>query len=566
MAQPEPEHGRHRGRWVDAFVLLTLGLAVRLRDLSFAPDVDEFHHILAAQSLLTEGTLELWDGGTDYTRGLLFTLLVAGSFMIFGVSLEASRIPAILGGGLLVAVLYLWVRRHVDRLAAWIAALLLCLYPFGIYLTQVSRFYSLHALFFLLGVILLYRLSVAPGEFGRRSVALGVGAVLALTLSFHFQVTTVVGLGGLALWVAVAGVPRVREWASKEGRLLPLLLLVGGATVLGVAFLWWTGFAGRALFLFQYADPWAFENRGNLRYYHRHLQGDFGPLWALFPVLVLVALYRNHRLGLLCAFVFGLTFFVHSLAAWKHPRYIFYVMPFFFVLTGIAISTGIPVLRRWFYELVSRIPWRRVGDPEAPSGLRRAAWLGAGTVMTIFLLLGMGASSDFIRMMGSGPDPVDSPRPYRGKSEWAQATPILSELSAEKEVLVSYSHLKPPFYLERLDVILQRNHLYQGAEWQPEFTLQPQLARPVISEAESMARIVVCHSSGIVIGEHFGWRDPAGVPSRTVEWIETHLDPVDLPGEWRLLVYTWDETTDLGADAPETPECETLPVQAGVGT
>jgi DNA-binding CsgD family transcriptional regulator len=38
-------------------------------------------------------------------------------------------------------------------------------------------------------------------------------------------------------------------------------------------------------------------------------------------------------------------------------------------------------------------------------------------------------------------------------------------------VLVSYSHLKPLFYLDRLDVILQRNHLFRPDGWEPEFTV-----------------------------------------------------------------------------------------------
>ncbi len=551
--------GTDRGRWIDSGILFLLALGIRLRDLSFAPDVDEFHHILAAQSLLTEGNLTLAGGELPYTSGLLFTLLVAGFFALVGDSVEVARLPAILGGAALVAVAYLWVRSASNRLAGWVAALLLCTYPFGIYLTQVSRFYSLHALFFLLGVMAAYKLASGEWEAWPRGMALLAGAAGALTIAFHLQVATVVGVGALGIWVLVDRGAWFVAWVRDFPR--PWVPLGVGAVLLlsAVGAVWLSGFADRALSLFQYADPWAFDQRENLRYYHWRLQSDFGPIWAFFPVLLLVTLYRNWRFGLLCGAVFGVVFVVHSFAAWKHPRYIFYVMPFFFAIVGVAAAEIVPALGRILGRLLEeRAGWMR-------SAATRAVVLGCAAVgATAFALAGFGAFSDFTRMMQPGPDPLESPRPFRGKAEWAEAQPTLEELSRDAEVLVSYSHLKPQYYLGRLDVILQRNHLFRGDGWAPEFAIQDQLALPVISRPESLAGIVACHDSGIVIGEHFGWSDPAGVPAETVAWIEAELDPVPLPPEWRLLVYTWDHGAEPEGVPPEgvppTLDCSLFPV------
>ncbi len=544
-----------QGRWIDSAILFVFALGIRLNDLSFAPDVDEFHHVLAAQSLLSDGNLSLAGGEAPYTRGLLYTLIVAGFFAIFGESLEVARIPAILGGATLVVVLYLWVRSASNRLAGWISALLLCTYPFGIYLTQVSRFYSLHALFFLLGVMAVHRLVSDPADGWRQTLTLGAGATVALALAFHLQITVVVGIGALALWIVADRanwiVNRVRRGPRSS---IPLVAVAGAVLLLG-GVIWFSGFGPRALFLFQYADPWAFEHRDNLRFYHRHLQSGYGPLWAFFPILILVTLHRNLRFGLLCPLLFGVVLVAHSLAAWKHPRYVFYVMPFFFAIVGVAIAGVVPALRALLTQLVGRIGSQFAG------GIARPVLLIGTTVGVVgFALVGFGASSDFVRMMQPGPDSLESPRPYRGKAEWATAQPTLMELSRDAEVLVSYSHLKPPYYLGRLDVILQRNHLYQGDIWQPEFTLQPQLARPVISRPESLAGIVSCYGSGMVIGEHFGWRDPAGVPSGTVDWIEEELNPVPLPPEWRILVYTWESDDDEWGETGLDVDCAQYPV------
>lgn len=533
--------------WSDAALLFLLALGLRLVDITFGPDVDELHHVLAAQSLLNDGTLEL-RGGEPYTRTLLFTYLVAAFFWAFGESLIVARIPAILGGAALVAVVYLWVRSAGGRLAGWVAALLLCTYPFGIYITQVSRFYSLHALFFFVGTIAAYRLTRPHAE-GRNSLALAIAMLGAFLLAYHLQITTLVGLAGLLLWLGADRGPALwkRAAASPQRRWIGAgciaLVTVAAVLIVTADLLPW------AIRRFQHVDPWAQEHAGNLRYYHWELLGNYATLWALFPLVVLLAAHRNVRAATLCACIFGIAFLLHSVAAWKNPRYLFYVMPMFFSLSGIAIAEALPALRQRVASLLERAPalaWRPLG---------KAAAAAAFIVILGFALLGNGAFPTLVRMLSPAPETAESPKPYRGKSDWAAATPTLQQLSAEAAVLISYSHLKPLYYLDRLDLILQRNHLYRSGHWAPEFTTMPLLRRPVISTPASMARVVACHSSGLVIIEPFGWRTDAGVPAATADYIDAELEPVPLPAEWRIMVYRW--RTD---GAPSREDCSDVPL------
>jgi 4-amino-4-deoxy-L-arabinose transferase-like glycosyltransferase len=522
--------------WLDAVLLFLLAVAVRLVDVTFGPDVDELHHVLAARSLLADGTLTI-DGGAQYTRSYLFTYLVAGFFRLFGDSITAARIPAILGAGALVAAVYIWVHSQAGRLAAWIAALLLCTFPFGIFITQISRFYSLHALFFWLGSVAVFQLSSGAQLRRWTGVSVAALAVVSFALAWHFQASTLVGLAAVSLWLALdQGVRFLRggtpAWTSVRAPLVTAVLLFGfGAVVVG------TGLLHEALALARYADPWAEAQRFNVRFYHWQLLGDYATLWSLFPVIVLIAASRNRRAALFCATIFVACIAAHSLAAWKHPRYIFYAMPMFFALAGMASAEIIPALIRRAEALLAALPtWGRT------RAVRRTAVGFAGCVIVAFLFLGNGALPAFLRMMSPAPEQVNSPKPYRGKSDWAAATPTLDSLAAQAAVLISYSHLKPLYFLNRMDLVLQRNHLQAGGEWLPEFGVLNLVRRPVISTPESLARVMECHATGLVLIEPFGWRSPAGVPGETADFIEQRLRAVPLPLEWRIMAFTWSES------------------------
>ena len=79
--------------WGEAVLVLFAALAVRISVLDEGAAGDELYNYLAAQSYVEDGTLSI-NGGEPYTRGRIWTLLVAAALRVFGVSLASARIPS----------------------------------------------------------------------------------------------------------------------------------------------------------------------------------------------------------------------------------------------------------------------------------------------------------------------------------------------------------------------------------------------------------------------------------------------------------------------------------------
>src|SRR4029079_11032798 len=101
-------------------------------------------------------------GAAPYTRGRLFTLLVAACMHLFGDTPAAARIPALAAGSLTVLAAFLWVRSLGERGGAWAAGLLVALDPELVKLSQWARFYTLQHLAFLLAAIAVFFLTRGP--------------------------------------------------------------------------------------------------------------------------------------------------------------------------------------------------------------------------------------------------------------------------------------------------------------------------------------------------------------------------------------------------------------------
>jgi hypothetical protein len=109
--------------WLAPLVLFTITILARLPGLADLPMNDEFYTLLAARGWLLEGEPRIADG--LYPRAELFTILTAQFFAALGESFVVARLPALVAGGLLVVLVFVWTRAQAGQLAAWIAALLL---------------------------------------------------------------------------------------------------------------------------------------------------------------------------------------------------------------------------------------------------------------------------------------------------------------------------------------------------------------------------------------------------------------------------------------------------------
>ena len=542
VANREGRYGGSRAVLEIGFVAV-VALAVRLVDLGYPPFIDELHHLLAAGSLLDTGAPTIHDGGA-YMRGLLFTYLVAGSIGLFGQSLEVARLPAVLSGVLLVCLLFAWLRARVGRVAAWTAALLLCFAPISIYLSQQVRFYSIHGLVFWLGAFGLYRLLERTDPPLRR-LWIGLGSTAAFLVAFHLQITTVIGLGGVALFVFLVESPRVfgavrhsrHRWPIAAATAVVVGLVVVGAATVGAADI----LLDRAARV----DFWALDRAGNPRFYHWLLNDEYSFLYMLFPLAVLLAVANRWKAGLLFTAVFGVAFVGHSIAAWKAERFLFYAMPAFFAVWGMAAQEMLP----WLWDRLSARGRASLG--RVPAGARRALVGLALLCALAFAATGPTAytTTRLIFLQGGewSPPPGHTGEWYRGHPDWEAAVPHLSPLVDSVQVVVGEPDMKLVYYLGDLDYILYAGNLVGlssrtgPAEMNPEFTAWPKVGRPMLSRPESVEIIMTCYATGLLVAEEHVWGWRWGVPRETAEFIEGNMRPVDLPEGTGIVAFRWEQ-------------------------
>jgi len=537
------------GRVADTAFLFVASLALRLVQLDHTPHMDELFHVFAARSVLADGTLAI-AGGEPYERARGFTYLVAGMFRLFGESLVAARVPSVVFGSLMVPILYLWVRANSNRAAGWLAAVLLCLYPGSLYLSQLARFYAGHGLLFLVTSIAVWKL-VDSEPRGVVRIGYFAVAIVCLAVALHLQITTLMGLAGIAVAAFVVALPGMVS-AVRRSRLARIGAVVALAALgLLLARALDPARAQSILSVYRFSDLWARDGAEVFQFYHYHLLGDYPVLWLLLPFLVLASATVAPRFTLYSAIAFSIIFLGHSFAAWKSARYIFYGMPFFFALAGVGISALWPRM-----VAIARTALQRLsGGVLAPAVLR----IGAIALTCAGLAFAAAGGSAFRltwRMLVVPDSEWQLELQYRGEPDWRAVAAALRPQLDEAQVVISSADLKPIYYLGRLDIVLSATELVRNSNGSlPEFTPTDFSMRPAVSTVASLDLVMRCTASGVVLVERAHWRNPWAVSPTVADFIETRMTRIDVPpGSW-IQAFRW-STPEPAAD----PACAVLPV------
>lgn len=519
-----------------AWILFFVALAVRMSLLGLSPVRDELFHVLAARSLLIDGDL-LIEGSVPYTRAWPFTYLVAGLFRVFGESLLVARMPGVVAGAGLVAAAFLWTKRNVGARAAWIAALLLCFDSAGVLLSQFNRFYGLHAFLFFLGTVAVYEAASADRQQPTR-IIYGAAALAALIASYLLQATTAIGALGIVVWLAIVQGPAVFRTHVLGSR----RVLVGASVVavLTMSIVVFSDIFSDHWALFRSADNWAQARSGDYIYYHRVLAFSYPTLWSLFPVLAVVAFASAARPAGFCTALFAVPLFALSFGGMKSPRYIYFLMPFFFMLAGMALTDAYswlkPKLRTLVAERGKLNRW-----PKVASAVTHVVLIGT-------VLMAVGSNRGLVRtaqVLTAGSVDVDV---AGRRTDWNSAIGQLRPRADSAAVVVSSSPLSALYFLNRLDVSLHSTDLIATAGRLPEFSIPEwYVQRPTISEPESLAWVVSCYPSGLIIVEDSHWRKDWVVRNELADYMVSGLEMIAVPEQWGLHVFRWQT-----ADPPES--------------
>lgn len=543
-----PPLGR-RDLGISLLLLMLLALSVRLPLISQPPMMDELYHLFAAKSWLASGELAIADG--VYTRASGYTKLVGLGFGLFGYSVEVMRMIGVIAAVLTVIALFFWTRAGAGALAAWIAALFFCFWPDGIDVSVTNRFYAPHGLLFFMGAIGVY-LMVEKWDWWERPalLATGLGAALAFGLAFLLQDTTLIGIGGVSLWVLlVLGRPWLshldppRRWMALAGAAL------AGVAVLALLAL--SGIGGGLLEAFRWTPEWAAASRNQFWYYHAFLTLYYPTIWSITGIAAIIAFGARPRLIGFCLAVFVPAFVLHSIGGMKHLRYLYYVMPFLFVIWGVALAQVTQRFWPFFRDAADRS--LNILAPNLPKKPLRTALIGSAVLFTLFA---NAASIKVIAMLAGVTIP-----PMTKEPEWQVASEAL-EPWLEDAVLLTTSEMETLYAFDRYDMLisnsrmseLQRNSKGLLKEDEiGEFSIDWRTGRPVISKPASLDLIMSCFAKGVIVSNVYRWRFGPQLDDEVADLIEARAVKVELPASSMMTAYRWENNR-----ASSSPDCAEL--------
>jgi hypothetical protein len=491
------------------------------------PLYDELYSLLAARGWLATGEPVIADGA--YPRAFAFTLLQAGTFSIFGESLVTARLPSLVCVALLAAALFFWVARQGGWLAAGLASVFFALTPLTITTAQFGRFYSLHALALWGGALLVYRACATTNM--RDRVLSGAGAIACLLLAMHLQRTTVIALCALAVWaVAVAAANFFQsDRPPHTKRTVAVATIV--AAVLAGAVVVWSGVAAELWTEFRTATFWgSVPGRAeNIRFYHQAFDEDLGVLWSLFPIACVAAVASRRREMWFAASFVAITLVLHSLAAQKESRYVFYVLPFITGLLGFGLATIIRAYAEWARRALPSIAGRHASHPAV-------GWLTAGVVAVsvAFPLVNNPPVIDAARMLAGAPQ-VEA-MDYADVANWQAELDVLRPLAEKPAILATSSGMHAIYYLGDFDFDLNAN-VVDETDTRRDFGVDERTGRQALASPESVGLLLRCYDDVVFVIDESRWSRDTAVPVATSALIEKHAVRVPTRPESALLVF-----------------------------
>jgi hypothetical protein len=253
-----------------------------------------------------------------------------------------------------------------------------------------------------------------------------------------------------------------------------------------------------------------------------------------------VAVARFVRPALFSLVMFAVAFVAVSFGPAPQERYLYFALPFFFGVWGLALATLLPAFLAVVERTVSAMtPWM-----SRPAMQRRAA-----VVLVALGLLFVASQNQAPRLTIRMVFPGSAERPYR-EADWAMVLPELRELTDAADVVLSSYVLKPLYYFGRGDFHLSWTETAESgfANGHPvEFTRDPRTGLPGISTPESIEAVMECYESGLILTERFHLNRPHLVPEATTEFIRERTEEVPLPPESWVVAYRWRHEIDAGA-------------------
>jgi 4-amino-4-deoxy-L-arabinose transferase-like glycosyltransferase len=326
--------------------------------------VDEYVHAVRAEGFIHGKPLF-----ADDNNGILLTVFVALSYLVFGVTEFAARLPSAIFGALLIPLLYFLGKLLFNREIGFVAAFLGTISLYEIFWSRVSRNYASFAFAYLLLVIIFYlafesgKSQAYKGRLAKNSISVKYLALLPfaflfalfnhqLTFFFIFSVMaygSVLSIGKIirkeqnrfsdkyafVLYPTLAAIvlfylPFVSEIVS------PILRVLLPEGVVAWIVPRWSVISERL------SSPDAFKT---FEMYADVLQNDFGRYWYVAIVGFVGSFTFDKKKALFLACLFVVPFLLMSFVFFDPatPRYLLYIYTYFLLY----LALGSYIIVRW---------------------------------------------------------------------------------------------------------------------------------------------------------------------------------------------------------------------------
>jgi hypothetical protein len=238
---------------------------------------------------------------------------------------------------------------------------------------------------------------------------------------------------------------------------------------------------------------------------------------------------------------------VHSLAAWKTERYLFYALPMFFALWGLAIGGALPWLRERAATGLDSL-----FSGSLPPRVRGLLVSGALLASLAFVAFGSAATSWAVKFITVGDHEYQGGwGGYRGNPDWAGAAVALEDELRRSEVVLASYDVSAIYGIGRADYLLR--HVGPMTGRRLDFFPRGKTPTPIVSTPASLELVMRCHATGLAIVESGHLRQDWATSDELVDFLEARTTQVTVPRALRLYVARW-EREPAGTDAAACAE------------
>lgn len=537
-------------------LILLLGVYLRTVDLmSMGLGFDEPIHIYAAKSLLENGQ-PLLPSGRIYSRALLFTYSVAGSFKLFGMNEMSARLPSIVSGVLAILLTFFAGQCLFGPVAGFLAALLMAVMPYEIVFSRACRMYSMYQLFFLLTFFAFYK-----GFEGRSELDSAGGSVqfqplvsswiralkddlnwpwlllagISWVIAIHLQPLALSFGGGVLLYLfgmtAVTG-----SRVGFRGAIRTKYFVFFIVAVIAAAMLLANPYVQTKIeTLVSFAPSWSRQSSSPYLYYYFLLSQTLFAVTAFLCLGSIAVTARMQKAGGYTLAVLAVPLFLHSfLVSVQQYRYIFDVFPLILIIAGY----GIKVVFENEYHTFERCFSKRFPQWKMQKWRTVFVAVSSMAVLVVLFLPVIKTSLRISSIQGTA---------FGGEFyvQWRKGCDFLNRAYRSGDVIIASIPLAAEFYgCKAVDYSLDNGEIDQfGKAPEGGFREHPFSKTRAITNLQELRRVMALNPRGWLLLDAQRFRSPTTTPPAVREFILHNLIRHSTRTDSTLYVFSWDKSS-----------------------